>query len=177
MWRPSQRSPVWLAALLLAVGCTQAEDEPASPAGTSGGQEESVSQDLGERPDTAALIPPDTPPPTELVVEDVTTGEGPEASDGDRLLVDYVGVRWSDGGEFDASWERGQPLEVVLGAERVIPGWEQGLLGMQVGGRRILTIPPELAYGDRGAGDVIGAGETLVFVIDLVSIEEDHDQA
>jgi peptidylprolyl isomerase len=104
------------------------------------------------------------------VTEDLVIGDGAEATPGDLLSVQYVGVRWSDGGEFDASWERGQPLEFELGAGRVIPGWEQGVEGMRVGGRRVITIPPELAYGDRGAGGVIGPDETLVFVVDLVGI-------
>lgn len=161
---------VLLVAVLVLVACGDDADDAAAPEGGGGSQEEGVSEDVDQRPDTSALIPADTPPPTELVIEDVAEGDGPAASAGDLLLVDYVGVRWSDGVEFDASWERGQPLEVPLGAGRVIAGWEQGLEGMRVGGRRILTIPPELAYGDRGAGDVIGAGETLVFVVDLVAI-------
>lgn len=156
-----------LAGAVLA-GCTGA-DEGTDPA-AGGGEEDSVSQDLGERPDTSGLIPADTEPPGELVTEDVLVGDGPVVSDGDLVAVDYVGVRWSDGAEFDASWERGEPIEFELGAGRVIAGWEQGLQGMQVGGRRIITIPPELAYGDRGAGPLIGPGETLVFVVDLVRI-------
>ncbi len=156
-----------LVAGLVAVGCSDVDD---GGDGAVGDEEETVGQDVGERPETNGLIPADTEPPTELVVEDVAVGDGRAAADGDRLAVDYVGVRWSDGGEFDASWERGQPIEFELGAGRVIPGWEQGLEGMQVGGRRIITIPPELAYGDRGAGAAIGPGETLVFVVDLVAI-------
>ena len=125
--------------------------------------------ELDTRPDVTDLVPGDgSEPPTELQVEDLAVGDGPAAGDGDVLLVEYVGVRWSDGGEFDASWERGQPLEIQLGSGRVIPGWEQGLEGMQVGGRRVITLPPELAYGDRGAGDAIPPGETIVFVVDLL---------
>jgi peptidylprolyl isomerase len=132
---------------------------------------DTVTQDLGERPVTEGVVPADgTAPPPQLVTEDLVVGDGAEATPGDLLSVQYVGVRWSDGGEFDASWERGQPLEFELGAGRVIPGWEQGVEGMRVGGRRVITIPPELAYGDRGAGGVIGPDETLVFVVDLVGI-------
>ncbi|MFO7779472.1 MAG: FKBP-type peptidyl-prolyl cis-trans isomerase [Nitriliruptoraceae bacterium] len=132
---------------------------------------DAVAQDLDERPVTEGLVPADgTAPPTQLVIEDVVVGDAAEATQGDLLSVQYVGVRWSDGGEFDASWERGQPLEFELGAGRVIPGWEQGVEGMRVGGRRVITIPPELAYGDRGAGGVIGPDETLVFVVDLVEV-------
>jgi peptidylprolyl isomerase len=152
----------------LLAGCASA-DEGTDPA-AGGGEEETVSQDLEERPDTRGLIPADTEPPGSLQIEDVLVGDGAIVADGDVVAVDYVGVRWSDGAEFDASWERGQPIEFELGAGRVIAGWEQGLQGMQVGGRRIITIPPELAYGDRGAGGLIGPGETLVFVVDLVTI-------
>jgi peptidylprolyl isomerase len=158
--------PLLVAGLVL-VGCSDADEVGED---VDGVEEETVSQDVGERPDTSTLVPADTPPPERLVIEDVAVGDGATASDGDLLAVDYVGVRWSDGGEFDASWERGQPIEFELGAGQVIPGWEQGLQGMQVGGRRIITIPPDLAYGDRGAGAAIGPGETLVFVVDLVAI-------
>lgn len=112
---------------------------------------------------------PEGPPPSELVVEDVTVGDGPEAVAGKRVEVHYVGVSWSTGQQFDASWDRGQPFGFGLGAGQVITGWDQGVQGMRVGGRRRLTIPPGLAYGDRGAGGVIAPGETLVFVVDLLS--------
>ncbi|KAA5831927.1 FKBP-type peptidyl-prolyl cis-trans isomerase [Saccharopolyspora hirsuta] len=107
-------------------------------------------------------------PPAELVIRDITVGEGPEATAGSQIAVHYVGVSHSTGKQFDASWDRGQPLRIQLGAGQVIPGWDQGLQGMRVGGRRQLIIPPGLAYGDRGAGGVIAPGETLVFVCDLV---------
>ena len=107
-------------------------------------------------------------PPTQLDIVDITEGSGAEAKPGQTVLVHYVGVAYSTGEEFDASWNRGEPLEFRLGAGRVIPGWDQGLIGMKVGGRRQLTIPPDLAYGDRGAGGVIKPGETLIFVCDLV---------
>ena len=107
-------------------------------------------------------------PPTALDIVDISEGDGPEAKPGQTVRVHYVGVAYSTGEEFDASWNRGEPLEFRLGAGRVIPGWDQGLIGMKVGGRRQLTIPPDLAYGDRGAGGVIKPGETLIFVCDLV---------
>jgi peptidylprolyl isomerase len=107
-------------------------------------------------------------PPTELDILDITEGIGSEAQPGQTVRVHYVGVAFSTGEEFDASWNRGDPLEFKLGAGRVISGWDQGLVGMKVGGRRQLTIPPQLAYGDRGAGGVIKPGETLIFVCDLV---------
>ncbi|TVP67759.1 MAG: FKBP-type peptidyl-prolyl cis-trans isomerase [Nitriliruptor sp.] len=157
-----------VAGLLLLAGCA---DERADEALDDVQEEAGVSQDVGERPVTDGLVPADgTEPPSELQVEDLVVGDGELASPGDLLSVQYVGVRWSDGGEFDASWERGQPLEFQLGAGQVISGWEQGVEGMRVGGRRVITIPPELAYGDRGAGGVIGPGETLVFVVDLQEV-------
>jgi peptidylprolyl isomerase len=108
-------------------------------------------------------------PPTELEITDIWEGDGAEAKAGDTVRVHYVGVAYSTGEEFDASWSRGDPLEFQLGAGRVIAGWDQGVAGMKVGGRRQLVIPPDLAYGDRGAGGLIGPGETLIFVCDLVS--------
>ncbi|MGA8458836.1 MAG: FKBP-type peptidyl-prolyl cis-trans isomerase [Streptosporangiaceae bacterium] len=108
-------------------------------------------------------------PPAELEITDIWEGDGPVASAGDRVTVHYVGVAHSTGEQFDASWDRGEPLSFQLGAGKVITGWDQGLQGMKVGGRRQLIIPPGLAYGDRGAGNVIAPGETLIFVCDLVS--------
>jgi peptidylprolyl isomerase len=108
-------------------------------------------------------------PPAELEITDIWEGDGPVASAGDRVTVHYVGVSHSTGEQFDASWDRGEPLSFQLGAGKVITGWDQGLQGMKVGGRRQLIIPPGLAYGDRGAGNVIAPGETLIFVCDLVS--------
>ncbi|MFW6599399.1 FKBP-type peptidyl-prolyl cis-trans isomerase [Propionibacteriaceae bacterium Y2011] len=113
---------------------------------------------------------PAGPAPTDLEVTDLTVGDGDEATKGRTVRVHYVGVTHSGGEEFDASWNRGEPLEFPLGAGYVIPGWDQGVQGMKVGGRRQLTIPPHLAYGDRGAGGVIGPGETLVFVVDLIEV-------
>jgi len=113
---------------------------------------------------------PDGPPPAELVIEDLEVGEGPEAVAGSPVAVHYVGVAWSDGNEFDSSWSRSEHFTFPLGAGHVIPGWDQGVAGMRVGGRRKLTIPPHLAYGERGAGGAIGPNETLVFVVDLVGV-------
>lgn len=113
---------------------------------------------------------PAGPPPSELVIEEVVIGEGTEAASGSHIAAHYVGVSHATGKQFDASWDRGTPLEFQLGTGRVIQGWDDGIAGMRVGGRRRLTIPPNLAYGDRGAGGVIKPGETLVFVVDLVSV-------
>jgi peptidylprolyl isomerase len=108
-------------------------------------------------------------PPAELEITDIWEGNGAEANPGDVVQVHYVGVAYSTGEEFDASWNRGDPLQFELGAGHVIAGWDQGVQGMKVGGRRQLVIPPGLAYGDRGAGTAIAPGETLIFVCDLVS--------
>jgi peptidylprolyl isomerase len=116
------------------------------------------------------IDPPDGPPPTDLEITDVVTGDGPEASAGQTVHVHYVGVAHSTGEEFDASYNRGEPLSFRLGAGQVIAGWDTGVQGMKVGGRRRLVIPPHLAYGDRGAGGVIAPGETLIFVVDLVGV-------
>jgi peptidylprolyl isomerase len=114
---------------------------------------------------------PEGPPPTDLEVTDLTEGAGEEATPGSTVSVHYVGVAHSTGEEFDASYNRGAPLEFPLGAGRVIAGWDQGVQGMRVGGRRRLVIPPHLGYGDRGAGGVIKPGETLVFVVDLLAVK------
>ena len=113
---------------------------------------------------------PDGPPPTELEVTDLVEGDGAQAEAGGTVSVHYVGVAHSTGEEFDASYNRGEPLQFRLGTGQVISGWDQGVQGMKVGGRRQLVIPPHLGYGDRGAGGVIGPGETLIFVVDLVGV-------
>jgi peptidylprolyl isomerase len=119
------------------------------------------------KPDVAV---PDGDPPTELLIEDLAPGDGPEAAAGMLATVDYVGVSWSSGAEFDASWNRNDTFGFNLGAGEVIQGWDEGVQGMKVGGRRRLTIPPALGYGEYGAGGVIGPDETLIFVVDLRAI-------
>lgn len=109
-------------------------------------------------------------PPVELLIEDEVVGDGDEATVGKRVVVHYAGVAWSTGEEFDASWNRNDTFDFRLGAREVIEGWDRGVKGMKVGGRRRLTIPPDLGYGSRGAGGVIKGGETLVFVVDLVAV-------
>ncbi|MGW0658861.1 FKBP-type peptidyl-prolyl cis-trans isomerase [Streptodolium elevatio] len=106
-------------------------------------------------------------PPAELEITDILVGDGEEAKAGHTVQADYVGVAFSTGEEFDASWNRGQPLEFPLGAGRVIKGWDQGIEGMRVGGRRKLVIPPHLAYGQQSPSPLIKPGETLIFVVDL----------
>jgi len=110
-------------------------------------------------------------PPTELVTEDITVGEGPEAKPGHHVTVHYVGVAHSTGAEFDASYNRGDTFSFALGGGQVIGGWDQGVVGMRVGGRRKLVIPPHLGYGSRGAGGAIKPNETLIFVVDLIDVQ------
>jgi peptidylprolyl isomerase len=121
-----------------------------------------------ERPE---VDPPEGDVPIELGIDDLTVGDGDEATAGQKVTVHYVGVSFLTGEQFDASWDRGQPFEFKLGKGQVIPGWDQGVAGMKVGGRRRLTIPSALAYGARGAGGVIKPHEPLVFVVDLLAVD------
>jgi peptidylprolyl isomerase len=113
---------------------------------------------------------PEGAPPAELVIEDLEVGDGTEAVAGANVTVHYVGVAWSDAQQFDASWDRDEFFEFPLGRGYVIAGWDEGVQGMKVGGRRRITIPPHLGYGAAGAGGVIKGGETLVFVVDLINV-------
>jgi peptidylprolyl isomerase len=121
---------------------------------------------------TKPVIPkPTGAPPRKLVVEDIVKGKGPAAERGDTVVVNYVGENFSNGDEFDASWDRGQTFPVRIGVSNVIEGWTRGLVGIRKGGRRMLTIPPELGYGAQGYPPAIPPNETLVFVIDAVSVK------
>jgi peptidylprolyl isomerase len=113
---------------------------------------------------------PDHAPSYQLELDDLEVGDGDEAIPGSIVEVHYVGVSWSTGRQFDASWDRGETFKFGLGKGQVIRGWDEGVAGMKVGGRRRITIPPDMAYGKRGAGGVIGPDETLVFVVDLVGV-------
>ncbi|HET7120064.1 MAG TPA: FKBP-type peptidyl-prolyl cis-trans isomerase [Solirubrobacterales bacterium] len=156
---------------LLVAGCG---GDSSSTSGTSASapQEESTS---AQQPEAAATKPtvkvPSGPPPKQLVTKDLKTGSGATAKAGDQVTVQYVGVGYESKEEFDASWDRGEPFSFTLGAGEVIPGWDQGVEGMKVGGRRELIIPPELAYGPAGAPPAIGPNETLIFVVDLVGVQ------
>ncbi len=121
-----------------------------------------------EKPEVT--VPPDSPPSYQLETDDITAGQGDEAVPGRVVEVHYVGVSWKTGRQFDASWDRGSTFKFGLGKGQVIAGWDQGVLGMKVGGRRRITVPPMLAYGKLGAGGVIGPDETLVFVVDLIAV-------
>src|SRR5689334_16646071 len=120
-----------------------------------------------EKPDVQI---PDGAPSYQLELEDLEVGTGEEAAAGQTVEVHYVGVSWSTKQQFDASWDRGSTFQFKLGRGQVIQGWDQGVAGMKVGGRRRITIPPMLGYGKRGAGGVIGPDETLVFVVDLIGV-------
>jgi peptidylprolyl isomerase len=121
-------------------------------------------------PERPQIDKPDGDIPFELAIEDLVVGNGDEATKGSKVTVHYVGVAFRSGEEFDASWNRGQPFEFALGKGQVIPGWDAGVAGMKVGGRRKLTIPSAMAYGARGAGNAIAPHEPLVFVVDLLSV-------
>jgi peptidylprolyl isomerase len=129
----------------------------------------------GEAPAAEASKPkvevPKGAPPKQLETTDLRTGSGDEAKSGDKVTVQYVGVLYKSGKQFDASWDRGEPFSFTLGAGEVIPGWDQGVEGMKVGGRRQLVIPPQLGYGPSGYPPAIPPNETLVFVVDLVGVE------
>src|SRR3954465_8802026 len=115
-------------------------------------------------------VPSDQPPSYQLETEDIVEGDGDKAVAGKVVEVHYVGVSWKNGKQFDASWGRGDTFKFGLGKGQVIKGWDEGVAGMRVGGRRRITIPPQLAYGKRGAGGGFGPAETLVFVVDLVGV-------
>jgi peptidylprolyl isomerase len=122
-------------------------------------------------PERPQIDKPEDDIPFELGIDDIVVGDGDEATKGKKVSVHYVGVAFSTGEEFDASWNRGQPFEFKLGQGQVIPGWDAGVEGMKVGGRRKLTIPSAMAYGARGAGGAIKPHEPLVFVVDLLSVD------
>jgi peptidylprolyl isomerase len=159
-----------LAAALLASGC--GDDDDSGSAGAE--QPAETATEAQSSPEDTSVKPvidkPSGSPPRRLVKEDIVKGKGKAAKAGDRITVQYVGVSFSTGRQFDASWDRGQPFGFFLGAGEVIPGWDQGIVGMKQGGRRKLTIPPEQAYGAQGSPPNIAPNETLVFVVDLVKI-------
>ena len=146
---------------------TTAETTEQAPASDPAKLAEEISEDLEEKPSIPA---PSGEPPAELQSVDIVEGKGRAAAEGENVKVQYVGVNWSDGAEFDASWNSGQAFEFTLGTGNVIPGWDEGVQGMKPGGRRMLVIPPDKAYGPAGSPPAIAPNETLVFVVDLVSV-------
>jgi peptidylprolyl isomerase len=132
-----------------------------------GSSEATASEELGAKPEVTV---PDEPA-TELVTDDIVVGDGAEAASGDKVEVEYVGVGQASGQEFDSSWETPGPFSFELGAGEVIPGWDEGIAGMREGGRRLLVIPGDLAYGPTGRPPDIGPNETLVFAVDLIAVK------
>ena len=125
-------------------------------------------QAIGKDTSPSPRSAPQGDPPSELVIRDIVQGKGPKAKAGDELSMQYAGTSWSTGQQFDASWDRGaQPFTFQLGAGMVIPGWDEGLVGLRKGGRRLLIIPPDLGYGPDGTNGTIAPNETLVFVVDV----------
>jgi peptidylprolyl isomerase len=139
--------------------CPSAPTPVDAPAGST--------KDLMTKPE---VVIPDGPAPSELQVSDIIVGKGDLACSGVMLEMQYVGVLYEGGKQFDASWDRGEPFSFTLGAGKVIGGWDQGIIGMRQGGRRQLVIPAELGYGERGAGSDIPPGAPLVFVVDVVGV-------
>jgi peptidylprolyl isomerase len=139
---------------------------------TTGGEETSAAKQAEpEKKTKPEVTVPKGSPPKKLVQKDLEVGTGPAAKAGDEVTVHYVGVGYDSKEQFDASWDRGEPLPFTLGSGMVIPGWEQGVEGMKVGGRRELVIPPNLAYGSAGFPPAIGPNETLIFVVDLEAVK------
>ncbi len=160
------------AGLVVVAGCGSSDDSSTGSGESTATTTESSSAEAsgGEKTKPKVTVPTGAPP-KKLEVKDLEEGSGAEAKSGDKVTVQYVGVNYKNGKEFDSSWSRNEPFPFTLGAGEVIPGWDQGVEGMKVGGRRELIIPPELAYGETGAPPAIGPNETLVFVIDLLEVE------
>jgi peptidylprolyl isomerase len=161
------------ACLALAVaGCGGSDDSTKSTESTATGATESKSEKSSSAKKTKPKVTvPNGPPPKKLEIEEIEEGTGAMAKAGDEVSVQYAGVGYESGEEFDSSWSRNaEPFTFGLGAGQVIPGWDEGVQGMKVGGRRGLIIPPELAYGEAGSPPAIGPNETLIFVIDLLAV-------
>jgi peptidylprolyl isomerase len=167
---------ILVGALLAFAGCgdDESSDEGTTVATeeTSGGEASGAVEKSGDASNRTKpeVTVPDGEPPTELVENELIEGTGAEAQKGDEVTVQYVGVGYESEEEFDSSWSRNEPFSFQLGSSSVIPGWEMGVEGMKVGGRRELVIPGELAYGEAGSPPTIGPNETLIFVIDLLAV-------
>ena len=160
---------ILLACLALAVGGCGSDDSGTTSASSAG--ETSAEQAEAPKKKTKPQVKTQKgAPPKQLVTKDLEEGSGAAAKAGDEVTVQYVGVNYKSGKEFDSSWSRSEPFTFALGSGMVIPGWEEGIEGMKVGGRRELVIPPELGYGSTGSPPAIPPNETLVFVVDLEAI-------
>ena len=161
-----------LCAALAIAGCGGGGESSASgSSATTGSGSASIKTVTAPQRSKPKVTVPKGPPPKKLVVKDLIKGKGPVAKTGDFVTVQYVGVDYKTGKQFDASWDRGQPFPFQLGAGQVIPGWDRGVVGMRVGGRRELIVPPNLGYGPAGQPPVIAPNATLVFVIDLLAVQ------
>lgn len=158
------------AALALA-GCGDGDDSSTEATAAEQSAETTESAEAAPEGTKPKVTVPKGPAPKKLEVKDLRVGDGAEAKAGDLVTVQYVGVGYDSGKEFDASWDRGEPFQFELGGGQVIPGWDKGVAGMKVGGQRELIIPPDLAYGPAGAPPAIGPNETLIFVVDLEAVE------
>jgi peptidylprolyl isomerase len=178
MRSPLIRPVLLLIAVVAVLGLTACGDDDDSANGSADqaaqeqGTETTPPEEALKDTTTKPVIPkPTGSPPRKLVKQDIVKGKGPDAKPGDTVTVNYVGVNFSNGQEFDASWDTGATFPVQLGAGMVIEGWDKGLVGIRKGGRRMLTIPPEMGYGAEGYPPDIPPNETLVFVVDAVSID------
>lgn len=154
---------------LLLAGCGSSGDSSSNEATATGGESTAAEAGGGEKTKPEVTVP-NGPPPKKLEIDEIEAGSGARAKSGDKVTVQYVGVNYKSGEEFDSSWSRNEPFTFTLGAGQVIPGWDKGVEGMKIGGRRELIIPPELAYGEEGRPPAIPPNETLVFVIDLLEV-------
>ncbi|HXR31212.1 MAG TPA: FKBP-type peptidyl-prolyl cis-trans isomerase [Solirubrobacterales bacterium] len=167
------KAPALIAAVCLALlvaGCGD-DDSTTETTATTTEQSEAPQSESAANKTKPKVAVPQGAPPKKLEVNDLEEGSGAEAKAGDEVTVQYVGVNYKSGKEFDASWDRGEPFPFQLGAGAVIPGWDQGIEGMKVGGRRELIIPPAMAYGTAGSPPAIPPNETLIFVVDLLAVK------
>jgi peptidylprolyl isomerase len=155
---------------------TESTTSPAPSSSSTGAEQGALPKVKGGFGQTPTISVPDADPPTDLVVKTLSEGNGPDVAAGDVIVVDYLGVRWDDGATFDSSFDRG-PLGFSIGTQSVIPGWDSGLVGVPVGSRVMLVTPPDQAYGDNPPGDPIKAGDTLVFVVDILGAHKADETA
>jgi peptidylprolyl isomerase len=160
-----------LLAVLAIAGCGGSDSSTGSTESTGAEATAGSTESSAAEKTKPKVTVPKGAPPKKLVIKEIEKGSGATAKSGDEVTVQYVGVDYKNGKEFDSSWSRNEPFSFQLGAGQVIPGWDQGIAGMKVGGRRELIIPPNLAYGSAGAPPSIGPNETLIFVVDLEAVE------